>query len=77
MPTGSFVIDSGTYGQPGQKWTFIVGAGIVFGSDDWGGDDGENIGKHIVHNADGSYTFTVPSGGSWRIYPKSGPVVFD
>ena len=78
MATGSFDIDPGTYGfgQPGQKWTFIVSAGIVLDSDTWG-DDGEHIGKYIVQNPDGSYTFTVPSDPSWRTYPKSFLVLFD
>ena len=78
MATGSFDIDPGLYGMGnlGQKWTFTVSAGIVLDSDTWD-DDGEHIGKCIVQNADGSYTFTVPSDGSWRNYPKPGLVVFD
>ena len=68
MATGSFDIDPGSYGmgQPGQKWTFAVSPGIVLDSDTWG-DDGQHIDSSIVQNADGSYTFTVPSDGSWRI----------
>ena len=68
MATGSFVIDPGSYGmgEAGQKWTFSVSAGIILDSDTWG-DDGLHIGKSIVQNADGSYTFTVPSDGSWGI----------
>ena len=67
MPTGSFVIDPGSsgMGQPGQKWTFSVSPGIVLDNDTWG-DDGQRINSDIVQNADGSYTFTVPTDGSWR-----------
>ncbi|KAF6223201.1 hypothetical protein HO133_000043 [Letharia lupina] len=66
MPTGSFDIDPGLYGmgQLGQQWSFTVSPGIVLDGDTWG-DDGQHIGKYIVQNADGSYTFTVPSDGSW------------
>ena len=76
MATGSFDIDPGLYGMGrlGQKWTFIVSAGIVLDSDTWGSGR-ENIGKDIVQNADGSYTFTVPSDGNWGIYSKPGLVV--
>lgn len=72
MATGSFDIDPGSYGmgQAGQKWTFTVSAGIVLDSDTWG-ENGLHIGKSIVQNADGSYTFTVPTDGSWGNYPES------
>lgn len=68
MATGSFDIDPGQYGmgQPGQSWTFTVNSGIVLDSDTWG-DDGQKLDKYIVQNADGSYTFTVPTDGSWGI----------
>ena len=71
MATGSFDIDPGTYGmgQPGQKWTFTVNAGIVLYDDTWG-DDGEDIGKYVIQNADGSYTFTVPTDITWRTSPQ-------
>ena len=78
MPTGSFDIDPGLYGmgQPGQQWLFTVNAGIVLYDDTWG-DDGQKIGKYIVQNANGSYTFTVPSDGSWRSYPEASLVLLD
>lgn len=78
MPTGSFDIDPGLYGmgQLGQQWSFTVSPGIVLDGDTWG-DDGQHIGKYIVQNADGSYTFTVPSDGSWRTYPEPNFVVLD
>ena len=71
MATGSFDIDPGLYGmgQPGQQWTFTVSAGIVLDNDTWG-DDGQNIDKWIVQNANGSYTFTVPTDGTWRNHPE-------
>ena len=67
MPTGSFVIDPGEIDllQLGPKWKFIVNPGIVLNSGTWG-DDGQNISKSIVQNGNGSYTFTVPSDGTWR-----------
>ena len=66
MATGSFDIDPGLYGMgdPGQQWTFTVSAGIILDNDTWG-DDGQHIDKWIVQNANGSYTFTVPTDGSW------------
>lgn len=78
MATGSFDIDPGLYGmgQPGQKWNFHVTAGIVLDSNTWG-EDGTNIDSSIVSNADGSYTFAVPSDGSWRTYSKPSPFVLD
>ena len=79
MPTGSFDIDPGTYsmGNPGQKWNFTVDSGMNLSS--WG-DDGQRISKWIVRNSAApyslsnstlqngsvSYTFTVPTDGSWR-----------
>ena len=79
MPTGSFDIDPGTYGMGdlGQNWTFMVSSGIELSS--WG-DDGQNISKWVVRNGAApyrnqtsmslngsvSYTFTVPTDGSWR-----------
>ena len=80
MPTGSFDIDPGSYGMGnnGQKWTFAVNPGIELSS--WG-DDGQNISKWVVPNGAAlyvnsnsstvqtgvaSYTFTVPTDGSWR-----------
>lgn len=80
MPTGSFDIDPGSYGMGnlGQNWTFAVTSGIELL--DWG-DDGQNISKWVVENGNGpyvtaanpviqygamSYTFTVPTDGSWR-----------
>lgn len=73
MPTGSFVIDTGLYGmgKPGQNWTFTVNAGIVLYNDTWGSDNGKSINKWVVQNADGSYTFTVPTDGTLRTYPES------
>ena len=70
MATGSFDIDPGSYGMGdlGQKWNFTVSAGIILDGDTWG-DDGQNISKWIVQNADGSYTFTVPTDGTWRNHP--------
>lgn len=79
MPTGSFDIDPGSYGMGnlGQNWTFAVTSGIELL--DWG-DDGQNISKWVVENGNGpyvtaanpviqygamSYTFTVPTDGSW------------
>lgn len=78
MATGSFdIIPLGlAMGQAGQEWTFTVNAGIVLDGDAWG-DYGQNIGKYIVQNADGSYTFTVPSDGSWCIYPEFSLVVLN
>ena len=74
MPTGSFVIDPGEGGmlQAGGKWNFNVNAGIVLNSGEWG-DDGQNISKSIVYIANGSYTFTVPSDGSWRTLSRIQP----
>ena len=80
MPTGSFDIDPGSYGMGniGQNWTFAVNPGIELSS--WG-DDGQNISKWVVQNGAAlyvnsnftavqigvaSYTFTVPTDGSWR-----------
>ena len=71
MATGSFVIDPGLYGmgQTGQQWTFTVSAGIILDNDTWG-DNGLHINKWIVLNADGSYTFTVPTDGTWCNHPE-------
>ena len=75
MPTGNFDIDPGSYGmgQPGQQWYFIPSDGIVFNSSTWGEDGplGDNIGESIVQNWNGSYTFTVPTDGSWGTHPES------
>ena len=71
MATGSFDIDPGGYGMGdlGQKWNFSVSAGIILDGDDWG-SDGQNLDKWIVQNPDGSYTFTVPTDGTWRNHPE-------
>lgn len=87
MPTGSFDIDPGTYGMgsSGQKWNFSVNAGIVLS--EWG-ENGLSLTKWIVpnggaappystsnstsQNASVSYTFTVPTDGSWgRLFVSS------
>lgn len=62
LPTGSIVIDPGTYGmgKSGQEWTFTVSSGI--GLNDWG-SEGSRL--SVVNNNDSTWTWTFPTSGAF------------